>query len=116
MSVKNLLDLKIDVNLNFNDHVSDLFKKGSRNISALARVNRLMSLSKMKLLLNSFFTSHFSCYSPIWMRHSRSNNRKINMLRERYLWIIYNYKQSSFTELLNKESSASIHIRNIQRH
>ena len=36
------------------------------------------------------------------------------MLHERCLRIIYNDKQSSFTELLNKDSSVSIHIRNIQ--
>ena len=37
------------------------------------------------------------------------------MLYERCLRIIYNDKQSSFTELLNKDNSVSIHIRNIQR-
>ena len=37
------------------------------------------------------------------------------MLHERCLRIIYNDKQSSFTESVNKESSVSIHIRNIQR-
>ena len=37
------------------------------------------------------------------------------MLHERCLIIIYNDKQSSFTELLNKDNSVSIHIRNIQR-
>ena len=37
------------------------------------------------------------------------------MLHERCLRIICNDKQSSFTELLNKGNSVSIHIRNIQR-
>ena len=37
------------------------------------------------------------------------------MIHERSLRIIYNDKQSSFTELLNKNNSVSIHIRNIQR-
>ena len=65
--------------------------------------------------MNAFFTSQFSYCPLIWMCHSRSNNRKINMLHERCLRIIYNDKQSSFTELLNKDNSVSIHIRNIQR-
>ena len=43
-----LLGLKIDVNLNFNDHISDLCKKASRKISALARVTPFMGLSKRK--------------------------------------------------------------------
>ena len=37
------------------------------------------------------------------------------MLHKRCLKIIYNDKQSSFTELLNKDNFVSIHIRNIQR-
>ena len=37
------------------------------------------------------------------------------MLHKRCLKVIYNDKQSSFTELLNKDNFVSIHIRNIQR-
>ena len=107
--------VKIDINLNFNDHISDLCKKASRKISALARVTPFMGLSKRKLLMNAFFTSQFSYCPLIWMCHSLSNNKKINMLHERCLRTIYNDKQSSFTELLNKGSSVSIHIRNIQK-
>ena len=110
-----LFGVKRDLNLNFNDHISDLCKKASRKISALARVTYFMGLSKRKLLMNAFFTSQFSYCPLIWMCHSRSNNRKINMLHERCLRIIYNDQQSSFTELLNKDNSVSIHIRNIQR-
>ena len=65
--------------------------------------------------MNAFFTSQFS-YCPLtWMCHSRSNNRKTNMHHERCLRLIYNDKKSSFTGLLNKDSSVSIHVRNIQR-
>ena len=110
-----LLGVKIDVNLNFSDHISDLCKKANRKISALARVTPFMVLEKRKLIMNAFFTSQFSYCPLIWMCHSRANNRKIKMLHERCLRIIYNDKQSSFTELLNKDSSVSIHIRNIQR-
>ena len=44
----------------------------------------------------------------------RTTNRKINRLHERCLRIIYNDKQSSFKILLEKDSSVSIHDRNIQ--
>ena len=88
--------------------------KAGRKISALARVTLFMGLSKRKLLMNTFFTSQLSYCPLIWMCHSRSNNRKVNMLHERCLRIIYNDKQSFFTELLNKDNPATIHIRNIQ--
>ena len=64
----------MDVNLNFNYRISDLCKKASRKISALARVTPFMGLSKRKLLINAFFTSQFSYCPLIWMCHSRNNN------------------------------------------
>ena len=109
-----LLGVKIDVNLNFNEHISDLCKKASRKISALARVAPFMSIEKRKVVINAFFISQFSYCPLVWMCHSRTNNSIINMLHERCLRIIYNDKQSSFTELLNKDSSVSIHTKNIQ--
>ena len=70
-----LLGVKIDANLNVNHDISDLCKKASRKISALAKVTPFMELSKRKLLMNAFFTSQFSYCPFICMGHSRSNNR-----------------------------------------
>ena len=50
----------------------------------------------------------------VWMCCNRSLNAKINRLHERRLWIVYNDKQSSFTELLVKDGSVSIHHQNLQ--
>ena len=44
----------------------------------------------------------------------RKNNNKINRLHEGCLIIIYNDKRSSFDALLEKDSSVSIHERNIK--
>ena len=107
----------MDVNLNFNDQISDLCKKSSRKMSSLARVTPFMDIKQKKIinLMNAFLVSQFSHYPLIWMCHSRSNNRKRNMLRERCVRIICNDKQSYFTEWLSKDNSVSIHIRNIPR-
>ena len=99
-----------------NKRINDLCKKASRKISALARITPFMSIEKRKVVMNAFFTTQFSYCPLVWMCHSRTNNSKINMLHERCLRIIYNDKQSSFTELLNKNSSVSVHIKNIQKH
>ena len=64
--------------------------------------------------MKAFFTSQFSYCPLVWMRHSRTNNNKINRLHERCLQIVYNDKRFSFRELLEKDGSVSIHMRNIQ--
>ena len=47
------------------------------------------------------------------MLHSRRNNN-IRNLHERCLRLIYDDKKSSYEELLTKDSSVSVHHRNIQ--
>ena len=43
------------------------------------------------------------------------NTNKINWLHERYLWIIYNEKNLTFNERLEKDGSVSIHHQNLQK-
>ena len=64
--------------------------------------------------MNAFFDSQFKYFPLIWMCHSRTNNSKTGKLHKRFLRIIYNEKQSSFKELLEEDSSVSIHERNVQ--
>ena len=109
-----LLGVHFDNRLTFDYHISGLCKKASKKINALARVSQYMNLSKRKILMNAFFDSQFKYCPFIWMCHSRTNKRKIDRLQERCLRIIYNDKQSSFKELLEKDSSVSIHERNVQ--
>ena len=109
-----LLGVKFDKKLTFDDHISDICKKASRKISALARITSYMGIAKKCILMNAFFTSQFSYCPLVWMCHSRANNNKINRLHERCLRIVYNDKQSSFNKLLEKDGSVSIHMRNIQ--
>ena len=49
------------------------------------------------------------------MCHSRLINNKINRLHETCLRIIYSDKSSSFEELLEKDGSVTVHVRNLQK-
>ena len=73
-----------------------------------------MELPKKRILMNAFFKAQFNYCPIIWMFHSRSLNNKINRLHERCLRIVYNDKQPTFEELLDKDNSVSIHHNNIQ--
>ena len=48
------------------------------------------------------------------MCHNRTENNKINRLHERCLCLIYNDKKYAFEELLEIDSSVSIHDRNLR--
>ena len=112
-----LLGVKIDSKLKFDQHITDLcdlHERASRKIHAVARVTPFMTLSKQRLLMNSFFKTQFNYCLLIWMCHSRENNRKINQLHESCLRTICNDKQLSFNELLEKDGYLSIQERNLK--
>ena len=84
-------------------------------MSALARMVKIISLEKRKLLMRSFIESQFSYCPLIWMFCSRKMNRKINHIHERALRLVYDDYMTPFEELLFKDKSVSIHHRNLQK-
>ena len=64
--------------------------------------------------MKSFFTSRFNYCPTVWMCHSRSLNNKVNHIHERALRIVYQDFQSSFSALLLRDNSFTIHQKNLQ--
>ena len=64
--------------------------------------------------MKAFIASEFGYCPLVWMFHSRKLNSRIKKLHERALRIVYQDYLSSFTELLEKDKSTTIHNRNIQ--
>ena len=110
-----LLGIKIDSNLNFNEHVTNLCKKGNQKLHALARISKYLNEDKLKIIMKTFIQSQFNYCPLVWMFHSRTLNNKINKLHERALRIVYKDDNLTFQELLDKDNSITIHQRNLQR-
>ena len=77
-------------------------------------MQKSMSVSQKKCIMNAFITSQFSYYPLIWMCHSRSLNNKINKIHESVLRIMFNDNTRSFEDLPRKAGSVKIHHKNIQ--
>ena len=114
ISYEKILGIHFDNKLNFNTHVTKLYKRAGQKLHALARISNFMSLKKKKLLMNAFITSQFNYYPLVWMCHSRAQNTRINKIHERALRIVYNDDISPFQDLLEKSGTVSIHCRNLQ--
>ena len=110
-----LLVVKVDQELNFNEHVSSLCKKASQKLNALSRITSCMTFDQRRLILNSFITSHFSYCLIVRMFHSRKLNERINHIHERALRIVYKDYNLSFQELLIEDNTWSIHHRNLPK-
>ena len=64
--------------------------------------------------MKTFMASQFDNWSLIWMFLNRWLNNETNRIHERAFRITFNYKPSSFSELLNKVNSVTIHHRKIK--
>ena len=110
-----LLGVTIDNKLDFNEHVSNICKKVSTKLHALARISNFMNPQKPRMLMKAFIESQFSYCPLIWMFHSRLLNNRINKLHERALRLVYKDTTLTFEQLLEKDNSFTIHHRNIQK-
>ena len=110
-----LLGVTIDNKLDFNSHVSNICKKVSTKLHALARISNFMNLQKLRMLMKAFIESQFSYCPLVWMFHSRLLNNRINKLHERALRLVYKDTTLTFEQLLEKDNSFTIHHRNIQK-
>ena len=113
-SEEKLLGVQIDSRLFFDNHVSKLCQKASNKLYALARISPYMDKSKLRNLMRAFITSQFQYCPLIWMFHSRQLNQKINKIQERALRITYKDTESTFSELLRKDSAVTLHTKNLQ--
>ena len=62
-SVK-LLGVKIDKNLNFDEHITNLLKKGNQKLYALMRISKFLTEDNLKLIMKTFIESQFN-YCPL---------------------------------------------------
>ena len=70
-------------------HVSQICKKASKKLHALARIFKCAETSNHGILANSFITSQFSYCPLIWLFHGRRMEHRINKIHERALHLIY---------------------------
>ena len=106
---KKFLGVTFDNQLNFNHHISKIFKTASNKLHALARASHYMDEDKRRILFNSYFLSQFHYCPLISMNHSKSINKKINNLHERALRFIYCDHSNNFQYLLQTSNSVTIY-------
>ena len=106
-TVETLLGITIDLQLNFDNHLSAICNKMSRKINALRRIANYMSLEKHRIMMKTFIESQFNYFPLIWMFHSRTINNKINRLHERALRIVYSDFRSTPFQYMKENSKFS---------
>ena len=113
-SNQKLLRIRFNSNFRFADHVASLCKKVSQKLNALTRVGQYINFAQRRSIMKAFICSQFGYCPLVWMFHSTKINNRINSLHERALRVVYRDYKATFSELLRKDKSVTIHQRNLQ--
>ena len=78
----------------------------------MVRLKTFLGSNERKVLVNSFVLSNFNYYPLVWFVSSSTPLRKIENLHKRALRFLLNDYVSSYEQLLQKSSKASINLTN----
>ena len=73
-----------------------------------------MNINQRKRIMRAFISSQFGYCPFVWFFCSWKINNRMKRIQERALRIVYKDYVSTSAQLLEKDSSVSIHIRNLQ--
>ena len=72
-----LLGIKIDNNLKFNNHIKSICRKACQKLSVLLKISSNLSIKQTKLLYKSMIKPQFNYCPLVWMFCSRPSNNLI---------------------------------------
>ena len=86
----------------FSEHVKQFCLKSARQLNALARISKCLSMKAKKQMFRSFILSNFTYCSIVWHFCGSVNNSKLEKIQERALRIEYDDYDSTYDDLLSR--------------
>ena len=106
--------IEIGNKLNFEKHISNIFKKASNQLNAICRLETFMGHKEKEAIINTFAHLNFKCGCLIWHFSSKKSNNKVEKIHERSLKFLSNDYVSSYAELLEKSLSVLMETKRLR--
>ena len=97
-----LLGITIDSNLNFTPHIGTLIKKAAKQVNAMARLSRYLTIETKTCIFDTFVRSNFNYCTVVYHFCGVSNDKKLEKVYERAIRIVHNDYISPYKQLLVK--------------
>ena len=110
-----LLGVEIDDKLCFKKHVSNICCKAGKQLSALARLSRILDIDTKLMIFNSFILSNFNYCPLVWHHCSTESTLKMEKIQERGIRFVYNDRESSYSELLTRAGKKMLYIDRLKK-
>ncbi len=100
----------MDRYLTFNHHVSELCRKAAGQVNLLMRLSTMLPVESKFTIFNAFIVSNFLYCSAVWHMCSKSDTKKVEIVQERALCVIYRKFESDYKSLLNLAERSSLYM------
>ena len=100
----------LDYQLIFNDQVSRICKKVSRQLNVLQRISKFLTEDSRLLAFKYFIRSNFSYCPIVWHFCSKTNTEKLEKIKYGGLKIVFNAYEASYEELLTRANLPTVHL------
>ena len=109
-----LLGIKFDNKLKFEEYISGLCRKSSGQLNALCRFKSYLSHESKILAINSFISSNFNYCPLIWHFSTSTSEIKIEKIQERALRFICNNGKKNYDDLLKDQRKCKMKIKRMR--
>lgn len=109
-----LLGVKIDRNLTFHQHISDLCRRASFRLSALFRFQDMIDHDSKIVVFEAFIISNFLYCPIVWHFCGVTNRKKIEKIQENALRFIYKDYTSPYRDLLKLAKRDSMYVTHLR--
>ena len=109
-----LLGMTIDSLLNFDKQFSLICKKVNNQLNVMIRFRKLVNTSTMLKLYKAFVLPHFQYCSVVWHFCSSRNSEKRKTLNKRELRVVFNDRESTYSQLLDRAAATSLYNLRVQ--
>ena len=109
-----LLGVLLDNKLNFNDHVSFIVKKATRQLNCMKRIAYALPTDIKLLLYKSFVMSNLNYCPAVWHHCGARNTDKIEKIQFRALRFVFSDYDTPYEALLLRANMPSLEVRRLR--
>ncbi len=106
-----LLGVNIEKILDFKFHVNEAIKKCARQLNALHRQSRVLNVLAKKKVFNAFIRANLNYCPLVWINRNKTDLARLEKVQESAVRLIFNYKMSTYIDLLRRAGVPSVLIR-----
>ena len=109
-----LLGVTLDDELRFSTQISDICKKASKKVGVLVRLRNMIPREAKLQLYKSAILPNLTYCHIVWHFCKASDARKLERVQEWALHVVYNDRNATYEELLEKGRLSSLENRRLQ--